>query len=401
MPWRETCAMSERLKFVALAEEGDESMAALCRGFGISRKTGYEVLARYAVEGLDGLRDRSHTSHHHPHAVSEALERRVVILRGEHPSWGPRKLRARLAMVAPEVPWPAASTIGEILRRRGLVVPRRRRPRTPADLLPFADCTGPNDSWCIDFKGWFRTGDGRRCDPLTISDAHSRFLLRCQAVRRTDTRGLRPLVEASFREYGLPRAIRSDNGPPFASRSLGGLSQLSVWWIKLGIRPERITPGRPSQNGRHERMHGTLEREACQPPASNRRTQQQRFDAFRRIYNEERPHEALANATPGMIYRPSPRPYPARLPELAYPDHWQVRQVRHDGYIKWQGALLFLSELLIGEPVGLEETAAGWSLHFGPILLGTIDHASRFRKSGVRRRGALRSRMASRAAPEM
>jgi putative transposase len=402
MPWKETCAMTERMKFVALAEEGDETMAELCRRFGISRKTGYKLLARYADEGVDGLCDRSHAAHHHAHAVSEAIESRIVALRSEHPSWGPRKLRARLRMIEPEMCWPVSSTMGDILRRHGLVIPRRRRLRTPADSSPFADCTAANDSWCVDYKGWFRTGDGRRCDPLTISDSCSRYLLRCQAVRHVDTRCARPLFEATFREYGLPRAIRSDNGAPFASRSAGGLSQLSMWWIKLGIRPERITPGKPQENGRHERLHGTLAREACRPPAASWRAQQQRFDAFRRIYNDERPHEAINNLTPNMVYRASPRPYPARLPEIAYPDHWQIRMVRHSGEIQWRGERLFISAVLVGEPIGFEEHDDGiWHLHFGPVLLGTINHAGQFQRLDRprHRRGALRSRMAPRAAP--
>jgi putative transposase len=401
MPWKETCAMTERFKFVALAEADEETMAALCRRFGISRKTGYKLLGRYAEEGVAGLGERSHAAHHHLHAVSEAIERRIVELRGEHPFWGPRKLRARLRMLDAAAAWPAASTIGEILQRHGLVVPRRRRPRAPGDVSPFAACVDANETWCIDFKGWFRTGDGRRCEPLTVSDAHTRFLLRCQAVRRANTRCVQPLLEATFCEYGLPRVIRSDNGPPFASCSAGGLSQLSVWWIKLGIRPERISLGRPCENGRHERLHGTLKLEACQPPAANRRAQQQRFDAFRRIYNEQRPHEALADATPSMIYRPSPRPYPARLAEVVYPDGWQVRRVRPDGSIKWGGEHLFISEVLAGEPVGLQETDDGpWCLHFGPVVLGSV-RAGKVHRTGARRRGrvALRSPMAPRDAP--
>ena len=402
MPWKETCAMTERMKFVALAEEGEETIAELCRRFGISRKTGYQLLGRYATEGVDGLRDRSHAAHHHPHEISDAIEDRILALRSERPSWGPRKLRARLQMIEPQTHWPVASTMGDILRRHGLVVPRRRRWKIPADNSPFAACTGSNDSWCVDYKGWFRTSDGRRCDPLTISDSYSRYLLRCQAVRRVDTRCARPLFEATFREYGLPRTIRSDNGPPFASRSVGGLSQLSVWWIKLGIQPERITPGRPEENGRHERLHGTLAREACRPPTANRRAQQQCFDAFRRIYNDERPHEAINNVTPGMIYRASPRPYPARLLEIVYPDHWQIRMVHHSGDIQWRGERLFMSEVLVGEPIGLEEHDGGiWHVRFGPIELGTINHAGQFQRSDRprRRHGALRSRMAPRAAP--
>jgi len=401
MPWKETCAMRERMKFVALVEAGEETMAELCRRFGISRKTGYKFMERFAADGIAGLSDRSHAVHEHPHAVSEEIVRRVVELRGEHPFWGPRKLRARLRMLDGGVVLPAASTIGEILRRHGLIVPRRRRQRVPADTSPFAECTGANDTWSIDFKGWFRTGDGRRCEPLTISDAFSRYLLRCQVVQRTDTSWVKPLVEATLREYGLPRVIRSDNGPPFASSGAGGLSRLSVWWIKLGIRPERIDAGRPDQNGRHERLHGTLKLEGCEPPAANWRAQQQRFDVFRRIYNEERPHEALADATPSMIYQASARPYPTRLAEVVYADGWQVRQVRQDGSIKWGGAYLFISEVLVGEPVGLTEADGGvWCVHFGPILLGKIQDG-RFHRAGGGRRGraALRSPMASRGAP--
>jgi transposase InsO family protein len=402
MPWNETCTMTERMKFVALAELGEETMAALCRSFGISRKTGYKLLARYRAEGLNGLCDRSHAAIDHPHAVSEAIEERILALRADRPTWGPRKLRARLCMIDAATVWPAPSTIGELLRQRGLVIRRRRRMATPLDVSPFVNCVGPNDNWCIDFKGWFRTQDGRRCDPLTISDAYSRYLLRCQAVRRADTRHVRPLLEATFREYGLPLALRSDNGPPFASRGVAGLSRLSVWCVRLGIKPERIKPGRPSENGRHERMHGTLQREACQPPAESLRVQQQCFDTFRRIYNEERPHEAIANLTPGMIYRPSTRPYPARLPEMVYPEPWQVRKVRPNGEIKWQGEAVFIGQALAGELIGMAESDHGfWRLHFGSILLGTLDHAGNFHRAAERKRGrvALREPAASRDAP--
>lgn len=402
MPWRETCAMTERMKFIALVQEGEEPMAALCRRFGISRKTGYKLLARFAAEGIDGLADRSHAAHHHPHAVSRRVEDLIVDLRHKRPTWGPRKLRRRLQEVDPTQDWPAKSTIGEILRRHGLVVARRRRSTTPADVLPFADIEGPNDTWCLDYKGWFRTGDGERCDPLTISDAYSRYLLRCQAVHRMDERCARPLIEAAFREYGLPRAIRSDNGPPFASIGVGGLSRLSVWWIKLGIRPERITPGRPCENGRHERLHGTIKRDACEPAASSRRAQQRRFDEFRRIYNNERPHEAIGDVAPSTIYRPSPRTYPERLPEIVYPDHWQIRMARSNGEIKWRGEKLFIGEAIAGEPLGLEESGGGeWRVHFGPVCLGAINHTGQFNRDRTprRQRAPLRARMAPRHTP--
>lgn len=386
MPWNETCPMRERLRFVTFVEQGEETMAELCRQFGISRKTGYAILARYAAEGVEGLRDRSHAAHVHPNAVSEEIERRILDLRRIRPTWGPIKLRGRLEKIDPTTQWPAKSTFGDILRRHGLVAPRRRRKRTPAHPGPFAACNCANDTWAIDFKGWFRTGDGRRCDPLTISDVCSRYLLRCQAVQRADGDCVRPLLEATFREYGLPRTIRSDNGPPFASRGVGGLSSLSVWWIKLGITPERITPGRPSENGRHERFHGTLASDTCDPPALTWRAQQRRFDAFRRIYNEERPHQALGNATPMSVYQPSPRPYPSRLAEIVYPEDWQVRVVRHSGEIKWRGEQLFIGEALAGEPVGIEEAEGDhWRVHYASVLLGTINRAGQFEKGGVKR----------------
>ena len=252
MPWRETCAMRERLKFVALVEAGEETMAELCRRFGISRKTGYKFMERFAAQGIAGLCERSHAPHQHPHAVCEEIEQRVVELRGEHPFWGPRKLRARLRMLDGAVAWPAASTIGEILRRHRLIIPRKTRARVPADTSPFAACMGANDTWSIDFKGWFRTGDGRRCEPLTISDAYSRYLLRCQVVRRADTRWVKPLVEATLREYGLPRVIRSDNGPPFCQfgrrRSVPALGVVDQARHQAGT--DRTWPAQPERPSR-------------------------------------------------------------------------------------------------------------------------------------------------------
>ena len=223
---------------------------------------------------------------------------------------GPKKLRVKLSELHPELAVPAASTIGDWLRREGLVGRLRQRRRCPPYTRPFAAVTAANDVWCTDFKGWFRTGDGRRCDPFTLSDAHSRYLLRCQAVAHPDDEHVRPIFEAAFGEHGLPLAIRSDNGPPFASPGAGGLSPLAVWWLKLGIRPERIVAGKPQQNGRHERVHRTLKQETATPPADGVPAQQQRFDAFRALYNHERPHEALGQQTPASAYRSSPRPYP-------------------------------------------------------------------------------------------
>jgi len=281
---------------------------------------------------------------------------------------GPKKLRVKLSELHPELAVPAASTIGDWLRREGLVGRLRQRRRCPPYTRPFAAVTAANDVWCTDFKGWFRTGDGRRCDPFTLSDAHSRYLLRCQAVAHPDDEHVRPIFEAAFGEHGLPLAIRSDNGPPFASPGAGSLSRLAVWWLKLGIRPERIVAGKPQQNGRHERVHRTLKQETATPPADGVPAQQQRFDAFRALYNHERPHEALGQQTPASAYRSSPRPYPERLEDPSYDGDVAVRRVRSNGQIKWAGERIFVGEALIGEPVGVVETDAGdWLVRYADV----------------------------------
>ena len=252
----------------------------------------------------------------------------------------------------------------------------------PPRTLPFGSVTQPNQTWCADFKGWFRTGDGLRCDPLTITDAHSRVLLRCQALQHgIHAQYVRPIFEATFREYGLPLRLRTDNGSPFAHVGVGGSSALAIWWIKLGITPERIDPGRPSQNGRHERLHRTLKAATAQPPAASMRAQQLRFDAFRLEYNQERPHEALGQQPPSSVYVPSPRVYPRRLEEPSYPDADQVRRVRHNGEIRWSSSTVYVSRTLIGEPLGIYEAADGWLVRYGPIELGLLDPAhSRLRE---------------------
>ncbi len=248
--------------------------------------------------------------------------------------------------------------------------------------------TAPNLVWAIDFKGHFRTGDGVRCDPLTISDTASRYLLRCQVVERPNYAHVQPLLEATFREYGLPRALRSDNGPPFASLAVGGLSRLSVWFLRLGVLPERIEPGHPEQNGRHERLHRTLKKETASPPRATARGQQRAFHRFQRDYNEQRPHEALGMATPASVYVPSPREYPARLEELEYPAGYQRRRVQEHGDIQLGNRVIFLSEVLAGETVGLEEDEEGWRIWFGPLRLARVDreHLQRARRSGPRTR---------------
>ena len=373
MPWKETFAIDEKMRFVLAASEEGAVMAQVCAAFGISRDTGYRLLNRYTAEGIDGLKERSRAPHRHGRAREAELVAEVVALRQRY-GWGPKKLRIKLGERHPEIDLPASSTIGDWLRKRHLVGPRKRRRICPPYSRPFAMADQPNAVWCVDFKGWFRTGDGARCDPLTLSDAMSRYLLHCQAVDRPDHAHVRAVFEAAFCEFGLPWAIRSDNGPPFASTGAGGLSALSLWWIKLGIAPERIEPAKPQQNGRHERMHRTLKHDTARPPAASRAEQQARFDAFRELFNHQRPHEALGFQYPASLYRPSPRSYPCVLREPDYGDDCAVRRVRSNGEIKWKGELIFVSQILVGEPVGLERTARGeWRVRYSNIALGVID----------------------------
>ena len=392
MPWKETSPMQQRLAFVVEWSKHDTSMAELCRLFGISRQTGYELVAQFQRDGVDGLKPRSRAPHHHPNAIPEEVCAAVVRAKTKHPSFGPKK-PTPLVGEAEHIKqrWPVASTRGAILARAGLTVPRRRpRAHVPPRTQPFGAVDGPNQTWCADFKGWFRTGDGVRCDPLTISDTHSRMLLRCQALQHgIHEQYARPIFEAAFREYGLPERLRTDNGTPFATVGAGGLSPLAIWWIKLGILPERIDPGRPSQNGRHERMHRTLQEATAQPPAASIRAQQQRFDAFRTEYNEVRPHEALGQVAPQSVYTPSARSYPRRLEEPSYVGADQVRQVRHNGEIRWASGTLYVSRLLVGEPVGIYEAAEGWLMRYGPVELGLLDPANgRLRPLQARRSGS-------------
>jgi len=374
MPWKETRAMDERMRFVIAATEEGAVMSHVCEAFGISRTIGYKWLRRYAAEGIDGLKDRARTPQVHGRARECEVVTLALALRERYRHWGPKKLRVKLAELVPDIAVPAASTIGEWLRKDGLTETRRRRRRCPPFTHPFVAADRPNAVWSADFKGWFRTGDGRRCDPLTVSDAMSRYVLACQALERPDQAHVRPAFDAIFCEFGLPLAIRSDNGPPFASSGAGGLSALSLWWIKLGIAPERIEPGKPQQNGRHERMHLTLKQETASPPASSLAEQQACFEQFRRTFNGERPHEALRFRTPASLYCPSPRSYPCALREPAYPADCAVRRVRSNGEIRWAGDLIFVSEVLIGEPVAVEETEAGdWRVRFANVELGYID----------------------------
>jgi putative transposase len=382
MAWGSTVE-EEKLRFIAEYLKGDLPMTALCASFGVSRETGYQLVRRYLAEGAAGLQPRSRAPYRPAQQTSEEIAGAVIALRRERPFWGPKKLRVLLQRRDPAVRWPAASTIGDLLRREGLSEPRRRRRTAVPSTRPFAPVVAPNDLWCIDFKGWFRTRDGQRCDPLTLSDAESRYLLACEAMPPIGA-AVGAAVERAMREHGMPLAIRSDNGAPFASSGAGGLSRLAVQWVKLGIRLERIAPGAPQQNGRHERMHGTLKKETACPPAGSIAEQQTRFDEFRCRYNHERPHEALGQATPASRYQPSLRPYPERIEEPWYDADHALRRVRPTGEIKWGGEFVFVSEALAGEPVGIAETERGdWLVRFADVELGIID-----RKTGKLRRFA-------------
>jgi transposase InsO family protein len=314
-----------------------------------------------------------------------SVEQLLVALRKQHPSWGPRKLWAWLALHRPRVPRPAPSTVGAILKRAGLVRRRRARHGAAPYAAPFASCSAPNAVWCADFKGGFPLGNGRRCNPLTVSDSHSRYLLRCEGLSRMDESAVRPIFDGAFAEFGRPHAIRTDNGPPFATVAAGGLSRLAIWWLKLGIRPERVAPGQPQQNGRHERLHRTLKAEATTPPARTLAEQQQVFDRFRRVYNEERPHEALGNHPPAAVYTPSRRAYPIQLREPTYPTAFALRRVRRDGVVRWKMRTVYLAETLADETVGFEEIDNdAWRIYFADVPLGILE-ADRFRRVAASR----------------
>lgn len=378
MPWLETAAMEQRERFVRDVQLGLYPVTELCERYGISRKTGYKWLARYDEGGRRALGDQSRAPHHCPHRIAPAIAELICTARRTHPSWGPRTLLDWLEPRHPDFERPATSTAGDLLARRGLVKKRRRRRRyAHPGVVPLAT-TQPNDLWTADFKGHFRTRDGLYCYPLTVADQHTRYLLACHGLPSVKSAGVRPVFDRLFRTYGLPGAIRTDNGAPFATIGLQGLSQLNVWWLRLGIQHQRILPAHPEQNGAHERMHKTLKAEATRPPRAHLAAQHRAFIAFRRLYNEERPHQALGGRPPASRYHPSPRPYTGVLPPLEYPGHFLVKRVTDGGEIFFKKRLLFLAKALHQHPVGLEEIADGvWSIHFGHVRLGHVDERDR------------------------
>jgi transposase InsO family protein len=385
MPWRASDARKERTKFVLEwerrwneAEGGPVNMAELCRVYGVSRPTGYKWVERYreAKRDVRAVVERSRRPKSFPTALSPEVEDLIVAARKRWPKWGPRKLRRRLVDANPGVPVPSASVMSKVLKRRGLTVPRRRqRRRAPAGVTtPFRGCDAPNDVWCIDFKGWFRTGDGVRCYPLTLIDAFSRYLLRCEGLCEPNGEQVRSILDSAFLEFGLPVAIRSDGGPPFASTGAARLTELSVWLLKLGIRVEIIAPGKPQQNGRLERLHRTLKADTAAPPSGDGRAQQRAFDMWRREYNQERPHQALQFRRPATIYAPSPRTYPRRFVAIELDPLSRVARIDKYGSIKWNRRNVFISSALAYELVELDTHFDGrWDVRWGPILLGRLD----------------------------
>lgn len=373
MPWRETSPMEQRLEFVREYESELFTMTELAAQYGISRKTGYKWLDRYDAAGALGLHDRSRRPHASPHATDPELLAILIRLRQRHPRWGAKKLLIVAARQAPKAAWPCPSTVATHLKARGLIGARRRQRPPVAVASTRAPITYANEVWTTDFKGEFLTGDHRYCYPLTLRDGFSRFVLRCDALTAHTLAVTRPRMERAFAEYGLPERIRSDNGPPFGGPGLGRLSALAVWWIRLGIVPERIAPGHPEQNGSHEQFHAVLKAETARPPAASAPAQQRRFTRFCAEYNHERPHEALGQAVPATRYQPSPRPLPRRLPLLEYPGHAEIRRVDQNGYVSWRQPL-FVSVALAGEDVAFEEVDDGiWTVTFASVVLGRFD----------------------------
>jgi putative transposase len=372
MPWKENRVQDQRVLLIQQHLEG-ASISELSEGYEVSRKTIYKWLERYSQQGVGGLSDQSRRPLHSPNQVSAEVEAAIVAARLRW-KWGPRKLRVKLCESDPKREWPSVSTMAAVLRSKGLVVSRRNRPRTPVQRPPYASAKEPNDVWCADYKGWFRTGDGARVDPLTITDACSRYLLKCQIVERSNHDCARAVFEAAFREYGMPEVIHTDNGVPFASVAPGGMSRLSMWFVKLGIVPERSRPGSPQDNGRHERMHRTLKQATAKPPKATPRLQQRAFHEFQLEYNQERPHEALGNLTPQACYQPSLRGYPRQVPKLEYGDDIQVRSVTGHGDVRWKGERTFVSEVFGHEYLGLKPVSEEWlEVYYGPIRIGWLD----------------------------
>jgi transposase InsO family protein len=366
--------MDQRTKFIADYLRECFSITELCERYGVARKTGYKLINRYLRYGPAGLEERSRKPHHSPNETDPEIVAALLEARRRHSSWGAKKLLRIVHRRHPRWELPGRSTVCDILRRAGMVAKKRSRRQVGHPGKPSSLVLAPNDLWSADYKGQFRTGNGRYCYPLTVADGFSRYLLGCEALSSTAVAEAKPVFTRLFREYGLPKRIRTDNGVPFATNTLARLSSLSAWWVRLGIVPELIEPGKPQQNGRHERMHKTLKAETTRPAANSLRGQQRKFDRFREEFNTERPHEALDQQTPAECYRASPREMPCALPPLEYPDRFEVRYVSANGGIRWNRRWVNVSIVCVGEYVGLEEIDDGlWDVYFGPLKLGRLN----------------------------
>ena len=373
MPWKSKTPVDLRIEFMKRVMKG-ETVVQLCREFGISRKTGDKFKQRFKRLGEAGLLDQSRAPKVTPHKTSPEVIKLLIAERERHPSWGPKKLK-NILETRLNCELPATSTIGDILERAGLVVKRPKRRNVPPQPTTLREAIAPNDVWCIDYKGQFRLGDRSLCYPLTLTDQHSRFIVGCEAMVAISDEEARESCEEIFRRYGLPKAMRSDNGVPFASSGLANLTRLSAYWLRLGIELERIRPAHPEENGQHERMHRTLKFETTRPPRTNLLQQQERFDEFVDEFNNDRPHEALHMKRPAQIYKPSPRKLPAVLPELDYPQHDDVIPVDKTGYVCFRRRRAYLSTALAYQTVGLREEPDGrWLVTFAKLDLGHVDH---------------------------
>lgn len=369
MPWSNIKMSDQRKIFFEEYLKGEQCIAELCRQFGISRPTGYKWIER----GESGLSfdDQSKAPHVQANATPQDIIDKILVIKFRWPKWGPKKIRSVLLREEPTIDLPSLTTIGNVLGRHGLIVPRKYRRRIAERTTPLIDCQEPNDTWCIDFKGWSVTKDGHKCGPFTMMDADSRFLLSCISLERDNTANVWGIFDRNFREYGLPLRVRSDNGPPFASVSPGRVSLLTIKLIKAGVMPEWIDPGKPQQNGRHERMHLTLESEGIFPELILAE-QIEKLTSFVHYYNFIRPHEAIGQKCPAEVYKPSPRRWDGVLRSPEYPSHYKVSKVRNGGNMSWRGGDIYISTVFQGEPIGIEETVDGHILHYGPLTLGKI-----------------------------
>lgn len=376
MPWAETEPMNEKVKFIsAYLDSKEESFQELCDRFNISRKTGYKYVNRYKELGVEGLKECSRASHCHPNQISSNVEEAILEVKKKYKNWGAKKILHWLNQERGDCTWPAKSTIEAVLKRHQLIKPSKRQRRVISYKEPLALCTRPNDIWSIDYKGQFKLGNAQFCYPLTVTDNFSRYLFAVDGAHEISGKQTKKVLSQLFKEFGMPLFIRSDNGSPFASNGLGGLSKVSVWLIKLGITPERIRKGHPEENGRHERMHFTLKQETTQPPKSNLKEQQKCFDHFKLIFNEQRPHEGIQFNRPAKLYTPSERHLPSQLDEVEYDSSFlNTRRIRTNGTMKWLGKEIFVSETLIGETIGLKPySEEEWLIHFSHMPIGRFN----------------------------